>query len=517
MERQRHGRDTWAQFDDPITVSSNREVVRADENSFRADSSVTSVLRIGQLGGTTDDRGSFCSSGPTSDAYLPLSIHQVSQLAPMQSQLNSSESSVTCTDPWSISPEQRAYYLSQFLRLQSDPRGKLSGSQAKLFFELSKLPTAELSDIWELSDVDHDGQLTLGEFAVAMHLVVLRRNGVPVPQTLPKTLVDVIANQSLFTSVSAGKTHVDTTDSGSQDHHRYAHPIVPNVLHSIAVLGVSGAPAPPPPPPTFGNRPWPVSPTCSSISITPVSLRQRRWSISSQSDISSLAEGIMHFEARPNADGHLQYPIPLRARTLPSGCSAPNASQNLHSFDLSLGANLPMPPSDSIACHEQTGDFSHSNPNQPSRSSIVSVPPPPPPPRAYAVGKKLENPIATAATSTRVDPVDSHQLRPTDHHCPHHDDNITTSRETRSSPVVPVEKKENYDDVFVDPTRVPRPTESRGKDADSLISQLQRECDAVMQNNDRLTSDLMQLQQQRIALKILLERLMPLEAAGCPS
>lgn len=157
--------------------------------------------------------------------------------------------------------------------------------------------------------MDHDGQLTLGEFAVAMHLVVLRRNGVPVPQTLPKTLMDVIANHSLFTSVSAGKTRVDTTDSGSHDHLRYAHPAVPKVLQSSAVLDVSGdraPPSPPPPhPPTFGNRPWPVSPACSSISMTPVSLRQRRWSISSQSDISSLAEGIMHFEARPNADGHV--------------------------------------------------------------------------------------------------------------------------------------------------------------------------------------------------------------------
>ncbi|KAF6770451.1 hypothetical protein AHF37_10493 [Paragonimus kellicotti] len=51
-------------------------------------------------------------------------------------------------DPWALSPEQKAYYLSQFLRLQPDPRAKLSGLQAKAFFELSKLPNTELSDIW---------------------------------------------------------------------------------------------------------------------------------------------------------------------------------------------------------------------------------------------------------------------------------------------------------------------------------------------------------------------------------
>ncbi|VDP93605.1 unnamed protein product [Echinostoma caproni] len=207
---------------------------------------------------------------------------------------------ITSAELWKISSEQRAYYLSQFIRLQSDPRAKLSGSQAKMFFELSKLPTTELSDIWELSDVDRDGQLTLGEFAVAMHLVVLRRNGVPVPCTLPHALMEVITNQSLSTLMCTGAVPVDKTDA----HHEFdaTHIIPPDTTGGPAVNASVNSAFPIP-----GNRPWPGSPTCSSVAVTPVSARQRRWSISSQSDISSLAEGIIHFEAKPNADGHVSY------------------------------------------------------------------------------------------------------------------------------------------------------------------------------------------------------------------
>ncbi|VDQ09631.1 unnamed protein product, partial [Trichobilharzia regenti] len=52
------------------------------------------------------------------------------------------------TDLWTVTPDQKAYYLSQFLRLQPDIRSKLNGIQSKAFFELSKLPSLELSRIW---------------------------------------------------------------------------------------------------------------------------------------------------------------------------------------------------------------------------------------------------------------------------------------------------------------------------------------------------------------------------------
>ena len=40
----------------------------------------------------------------------------------------------------------------------------------------------------QLSDVNRDGALSLDEFCTAMHLVVLRRNDIELPDTLPPML-----------------------------------------------------------------------------------------------------------------------------------------------------------------------------------------------------------------------------------------------------------------------------------------------------------------------------------------
>ncbi|XP_065533455.1 ralBP1-associated Eps domain-containing protein 2 isoform X2 [Lathamus discolor] len=92
-------------------------------------------------------------------------------------------------DPWRITEEQRDYYINQFRSLQPDLNSFVSGSVAKNFFTKSKLPIPELSHIWELSDVDCDGALTLPEFCAAFHLVVARKNGYQLPEKLPETLL----------------------------------------------------------------------------------------------------------------------------------------------------------------------------------------------------------------------------------------------------------------------------------------------------------------------------------------
>ncbi|KAG7270889.1 hypothetical protein CRUP_000248 [Coryphaenoides rupestris] len=74
-------------------------------------------------------------------------------------------------DPWKITDEQRQYYINQFKTIQPDLNGFIPGSAAKEFFTKSKLPILELSHIWELSDFDKDGALTLDEFCAAFHLV----------------------------------------------------------------------------------------------------------------------------------------------------------------------------------------------------------------------------------------------------------------------------------------------------------------------------------------------------------
>ncbi|XP_059197446.1 ralBP1-associated Eps domain-containing protein 2 isoform X1 [Centropristis striata] len=92
-------------------------------------------------------------------------------------------------DPWRITEEQLEYYTNQFKSLQPDLGALILGTIAKNFFTKSKLPIPELSHIWELSDVDRDGALTFSEFCTAFHLIVARKNGYPLPESLPPTLL----------------------------------------------------------------------------------------------------------------------------------------------------------------------------------------------------------------------------------------------------------------------------------------------------------------------------------------
>lgn len=50
---------------------------------------------------------------------------------------------------YQITPEQREYYLTQFRTLQPDKSKLLSGSNARVFFEKSRIPVDELRHIWQ--------------------------------------------------------------------------------------------------------------------------------------------------------------------------------------------------------------------------------------------------------------------------------------------------------------------------------------------------------------------------------
>uniref|UniRef100_A0A8D9BVT8 RalBP1-associated Eps domain-containing protein 2 n=1 Tax=Cacopsylla melanoneura TaxID=428564 RepID=A0A8D9BVT8_9HEMI len=118
------------------------------------------------------------------------------------------------TSVWSMSDEQRDYYRTQFQNLQrhkssSDPTYNLiSGQVARKFFENSKLPVQELRKIWQLSDMTKDGALSLPEFSIAMHLVVIRRNNIPLPDVLPPSLLSSLPSSPVpSTSSPSGSLH----------------------------------------------------------------------------------------------------------------------------------------------------------------------------------------------------------------------------------------------------------------------------------------------------------------------
>ncbi|XP_041831728.1 ralBP1-associated Eps domain-containing protein 1 isoform X3 [Melanotaenia boesemani] len=149
---------------------------------------VWTQFREQQTGPVTGDGmwSSHSPPPPSQESWESTTIRTVASAA-MTNEIQRQSSSYD--DPWKITDEQRQYYINQFKTIQPDLTGFIPGSAAKEFFTKSKLPILELSHIWELSDFDKDGALTLDEFCAAFHLVVARKNGYDLPEKLPESLM----------------------------------------------------------------------------------------------------------------------------------------------------------------------------------------------------------------------------------------------------------------------------------------------------------------------------------------
>ncbi|XP_054907752.1 ralBP1-associated Eps domain-containing protein 2 [Poeciliopsis prolifica] len=133
-------------------------------------------------------------SSPSHYVNKPAAEHPAVAQASSAERLNQPATlSYSDDDPWRMTAEQLDYYTNQFKTLQPDLGALILGAVAKNFFTKSKLPIPELSHIWELSDVDRDGALTFTEFCIAFHLIVARKNGYPLPESLPPTLQPALA------------------------------------------------------------------------------------------------------------------------------------------------------------------------------------------------------------------------------------------------------------------------------------------------------------------------------------
>lgn len=112
---------------------------------------------------------------------------------PQQSQATGSD--------WLISPQEKASYDNLFKGVDTTGRGFITGDQAVRFFSDSGLPEDVLAGIWDLADINSEGQLSKDEFAVAMYLIRQQRKGDQLPTTLPPSLIPpslrTPANQAL--------------------------------------------------------------------------------------------------------------------------------------------------------------------------------------------------------------------------------------------------------------------------------------------------------------------------------
>lgn len=91
---------------------------------------------------------------------------------------------------WLISPQEKAQFDTIFATVDTAKAGRISGDQAVAFFTNAQLPEDVLAQIWDLADIDADGQLTRDEFAVAMYLVRQQRaKKDSLPAALPPALI----------------------------------------------------------------------------------------------------------------------------------------------------------------------------------------------------------------------------------------------------------------------------------------------------------------------------------------
>ncbi|XP_054841510.1 ralBP1-associated Eps domain-containing protein 1 isoform X3 [Eublepharis macularius] len=186
-------------------------------------------------------------------------------------------------DPWKITDEQRQYYVNQFKTIQPDLNGYIPGSAAKEFFTKSKLPILELSHIWELSDFDKDGALTLDEFCAAFHLVVARKNGYDLPEKLPESLMPKLIDLE-------DSTVVPVSEAGDQS----------------GEVGYASSPAEAPPS---------KSPSMPSLNQTWPELNQSSEQWETFSERSSSSQTLTQFDsniAPADPDTAIVHPVPIR-------------------------------------------------------------------------------------------------------------------------------------------------------------------------------------------------------------
>merc|ERR1719506_3544204 len=80
-------------------------------------------------------------------------------------------------------------YRDLFSSIDLSGNGSVGSEEARGLFERSELPVSELSQIWQMSDVDGDSRLTMNEFICAMALVARRQQGIDMPTALPPELL----------------------------------------------------------------------------------------------------------------------------------------------------------------------------------------------------------------------------------------------------------------------------------------------------------------------------------------
>merc|ERR1719348_1293287 len=71
---------------------------------------------------------------------------------------------------WAIPQQKRVQYMAQFQANDRAKTGFLAAVQARTILLQTGLAQQTLASVWNISDIDKDGKLSVEEFILAMHL-----------------------------------------------------------------------------------------------------------------------------------------------------------------------------------------------------------------------------------------------------------------------------------------------------------------------------------------------------------
>lgn len=115
-----------------------------------------------------------------------------------------------------ISLDKLHKYESLYKNLDLEEQGFVTGGDARDVFLKSGLSNNVLFQIWNLVDSKKTGNLNKGEFIVALHLIVLAKQGYELPKVLPKGLEMIVKEYWVEAKNSESSSNL-LVDTGEDD------------------------------------------------------------------------------------------------------------------------------------------------------------------------------------------------------------------------------------------------------------------------------------------------------------
>jgi hypothetical protein len=103
--------------------------------------------------------------------------------------VSQSSSGIVSPPEWAVPLPDRQRFGQLFAQYDTTRQGFISGLQAKSILMGTGVPAQMLAQVWNLSDVDTNGNLNVEEFILAMYFIEKVKAGHPLPAALPPELI----------------------------------------------------------------------------------------------------------------------------------------------------------------------------------------------------------------------------------------------------------------------------------------------------------------------------------------